>query len=208
MSVPWSEAIEAFLNYAHVERALSQNSIESYKRDLEKFGRFARQRGFSVQAFSAEQLQEYQLTELSKDLGAHSQNRHLSSIRQFFRFWVREGLLKDNPAARATAPKKPERLPEFLSLDEVEALIKASEKKPRDYAMLCTLYATGLRVSELLGLKAEDLDLSRGFLKTMGKGSKERLVPLGQKAIEALTVWLADGCHPGLEPGSSKSNCL
>ncbi len=186
----WSEAIAGFLNYASVEKALSQNSLDSYQMDLEKLAAYAGPKGLKPENFRRDDLTSYQLEALSQGLSARSQNRHLSSIRQFFRFWVREGVLKENPAAHVQRPQMPSRLPEFLSLAEVDALIDASRENPRDYAMLCVLYATGLRVSELVNLHFEDLDLSRGFLKTRGKGNKERLVPLGEKAIQALA-----GCH-------------
>jgi integrase/recombinase XerD len=184
--VNWPEAIAGFLNYASVEKALSQNSLDSYQMDLEKLAAYAGSRSLIPENFRRDDLTNYQLEVLSQGLSARSQNRHLSSIRQFFRFWMREGVLKENPAAHVERPKMPSKLPEFLSLAEVDALIDASRENSRDYAMLCVLYATGLRVSELVSLRFEDLDLSRGFLKTRGKGNKERLVPLGEKAVSAL----------------------
>ncbi|MES2504966.1 MAG: site-specific tyrosine recombinase XerD [Myxococcota bacterium] len=199
----WKDAIEGFLNYAQVEKALSLNSLESYRRDLSKLAAYALSQNLTVENFSKEDLTRYQLSALSLGLNARSQNRHLSSMRQFFRFWMREGVLKQNPAADVRRPKMPSKLPEFLSLAEVDRLLQAATEHPRDYAMLCTLYATGLRVSELIGLRMDNLDLSRGFLRVTGKGNKERLIPLGEKALGALESYIpGSACAPDLFPMS------
>lgn len=181
----WEEAIAGFINYAKVEKALSLNSIESYQRDLERLAVYARNLGLTPQFFTREDLMGYQMAFENSGIGVRSQNRHLSSIRQFFRFWMREGLLKVNPVVDLQLPKMPSKLPHYLSLEEIDALLAAIQN-PRDYAMVCVLYATGLRVSELIFLTWENIDLSRGFVKIRGKGNKERLVPLGNKAMAAL----------------------
>lgn len=181
----WEEAIAGFINYAKVEKALSLNSIESYQRDLERLAVYARNLGLTPQFFTREDLMGYQMAFENSGIGVRSQNRHLSSIRQFFRFWMREGLLKVNPVAELQLPKMPSKLPHYLSLEEIDALLAAIQN-PRDYAMVCVLYATGLRVSELIFLTWENIDLSRGFVKVRGKGNKERVVPLGNKAMAAL----------------------
>ena len=181
----WSDAITSFINYAQVEKALSANSLESYQRDLERLAAYAEKNGLTPETFSKQDLMGYQKAFANSGIGVRSQNRHLSAIRQFFRFWMREGLLKVNPVADLELPKMPSKLPQFLSLEEIDTLL-AAIKDPRDYAMVCTLYATGLRVSELISLTEESLDLSRGYLKVRGKGNKERLIPLGEKAIRAL----------------------
>ncbi len=183
----WPEAITGFINYAQVEKALSMNSMESYRRDLERLAAYADRLGLTPEAFNKQDLIAYQKAFTDSGIGVRSQNRHLSAIRQFFKFWMREGVLKINPAADLELPKMPSKLPQFLSLEEIDALL-AAIKDPRDYAMVCTLYATGLRVSELISLTQEDIDLSRGFVKVRGKGNKERLVPLGEKAIAALDL--------------------
>lgn len=185
LSNAWSDAITGFINYAQVEKALSANSLESYYRDLERLAAHAQKQGLTPESFTKQNLIAYQMAFANSGIGVRSQNRHLSAIRQFFRFWMREGVLKVNPAADVELPKMPSKLPQFLSLEEIDALL-AAIKDPRDYAMVCTLYATGLRVSELISLRQEDLDLSRGFVKIRGKGNKERLIPLGEKAIGAL----------------------
>lgn len=185
MMLSWSDAITGFINYAQVEKALSANSLESYQRDLERLAAYANKHGSTLETFAKQDLIGYQKAFVDSGIGVRSQNRHLSAIRQFFRFWMREGLLKANPAADLELPKMPSKLPQFLSLEEIDALL-AAIKDPRDYAMVCTLYATGLRVSELISLTEESLDLSRGYLKVRGKGNKERLIPLGEKAIRAL----------------------
>jgi len=181
----WEQAITGFLNYAQVEKALSSNSLESYQRDLERLAAYAIEQGLTPESLGKKDLLAYQMAFAGSGVGVRSQNRHLSAIRQFFRFWMREGVLKINPASDVQLPKMPSKLPQFLSLEEIDALL-AAIKNPRDYAMVCTLYATGLRVSELISLTQENIDLSRGFLKVRGKGNKERLVPLGEKAMKAL----------------------
>lgn len=182
----WFNAIDGFLNFAGVEKALSKNSLESYQRDLKRLADYAGQQKIDFKAFQRENLLEYQKQFANSEIGVRSQNRHLSAIRQFFKFWLREGEIKINPASDLELPKMPNKLPQFLTLEEVDALIAATQE-PRDYAMICTLYATGLRVSELVSLTWEDVELSRGYLKIRGKGSKERLVPLGEKALAALS---------------------
>ena len=143
----WEQAITGFLNYAQVEKALSLNSLESYQRDLERLAVYAQKKGLTPETLSKEDLLAYQMAFENSGIGVRSQNRHLSAIRQFFRFWLREGLIKINPAADIEMPKMPSKLPQFLSLEEIDALLLAAAKNPRDYAMLCVLYATGLRVS-------------------------------------------------------------
>ena len=129
-----------------------------------------------------------------RSLKSRSLARHLIAIRGLFRFLVKEGEISKNPAALLELPKGGRKLPNFLSLDEVERLLAAAAgEKPdeiRNRAMLELLYATGLRVSELVTLTVDDLNLQRGFLKTMGKGSKERLVPIGKSALEAIRTYL------------------
>ncbi|MBH1989066.1 MAG: tyrosine recombinase [Myxococcaceae bacterium] len=185
----WSQAITGFLNFAQVEKALSLNTLEAYERDLKRLAEFfQKQNALGPGEVMPKDLLHYQESFLLSLIGVRSQSRHLSTIRQFFRFWVREGVILKNPAVDLELPKMAKKLPQFLSLEEVDGLMAAIQE-PRDYAMVCVLYATGLRVSELIGLDWQDIDLLRGFLKVRGKGSKERLVPLGERALESLSIF-------------------
>lgn len=189
--------IESFLNSMRVERGLSENSIEAYGRDLRAFTFFLESSSqATIEQIDKSHILQYVTSLARRGMSARSQGRHLSSIRQFMRFFVREGVLKTNPAAEIDMPKLARKLPMFLDLSEVEILLgTAFENTPRglrDHAMIHVLYATGLRVSELVHLQLEDLDLNRGFLLTKGKGAKERVVPLGERAMEVLSRYLQE----------------
>ncbi len=196
------DAIDRFLNYVTVEKGLAPNSIEAYRRDLIAFAAVNQER--TVASITKPMVLEH-LAHLAKNkMSARSQSRHLSALRQFFRFLLRDNVVKTNPAADIEMPKLGQKLPHFLSLDEVESVLEApprdTQKGQRDYAMLALLYATGLRVTELVSLKLSDVDLSRGFLSTRGKGSKDRVVPMGTRALEALQLYLAQS-RPDLLKG-------
>jgi len=176
--------LDAFINYLKIEKNYSLNTLEAYERDVRKF------------LESKLEVQRY-LEKLK--LCSRSQARVLSAVRHYYKFLVKEGLLEENPSKNISRPKSDKRLPKLLNFEEIEKLLDAPKilenKKNnkiniRDRSMLSLLYATGLRVSELVNLKIENLDLTRGFLKILGKGSKERLVPMGQVAIEDLENYL------------------
>src|SRR3989344_6641980 len=118
----WEQVITHFINYAQVEKGLSLNSLESYQRDLERFAAYAQKRGLSPANLSKQDVLAYQMAFQDSDIGARSQNRHLSAMRQLFRFCLREGFIRMNPAADIEMPKMPSQLPHFLSLEEVDAL--------------------------------------------------------------------------------------
>ena len=180
---------DQFFNYLRVERGLSSNTLQAYSSDLMRFFLFLEGRGIGALDVTRENLSTYLLT-LSKGISPRSLARNLSSIRSFYRFLVAEGRLDSNPARLQEAPRLPRRLPGALSMNEVERLLSQPDPSTpsglRDRAMLEILYATGLRVSELIHLKVFDINMEAGFLRTLGKGSKERLVPVGKKALQAL----------------------
>lgn len=187
-------AIDAFLSWARAEKGLADNSLEAYGRDLATMAASLSRAGIEdvADVHTSHLLQH--LVELSKSkLGVRSQARHLVAIRQLFRFLLRERLLKDDPAAEIELPKPPKRLPSFLDVSEVERLLALPDagtpRGLRDRAMLEVLYATGLRVSELVSLPADALDSERGFVLVRGKGNKERVIPLGEVALEAVRVY-------------------
>jgi integrase/recombinase XerD len=196
---------DQFFNYLKVERGLSGNTIQAYSSDLTKFLRFLEVQKIGALEVTRENLSTYLLL-LSKGISPRSLARSLSSIKGFYRFLVAEGKLETNPARLQEAPRLPRRLPGALSMNEVERLLCQPDPSTptglRDQAMLELLYATGLRVSELVHLKVFDLNMEAGFLRTLGKGAKERLVPVGTKALEAVKAYLLYG-RRGLVKGTN-----
>jgi integrase/recombinase XerD len=187
---------DQFINYLKLERGLADNTIQAYSRDLTRFGGFLEGEGLSPLAISRDQLIGY-LSSLRRSLSARSVARNISAIRSFFRFLVSEGHIQENPARLLETPRLSRKLPDILSAVEVDTLLSrpdpSTPRGKRDRAMLELLYATGLRVSELIGLKVLNIKLESGYLRTVGKGAKERQVPIGQKAVEAVRDYLLDG---------------
>jgi integrase/recombinase XerD len=188
--------IDQFINYARLVRGLSHNTIEAYSRDLTQFSRFLEQHHLSPSAVSRAQIIAY-ISSLSGSLSHRSVARNISAIRSFFRFLTSEGRVRENPARLLETPRISRKLPEILSIEEVDRLLARPDPSTpagsRDRAMLELLYATGLRVSELIHLTILNVNLESGYLRTMGKGSKERLVPIGEKAIAAVKEYLLSG---------------
>lgn len=193
---PIASAINEFLAHVRLERNLARNTALAYGRDLERFRAWCDdQPGLkATTSVTAEVLAEYLSDLHDSELHGRSIARHLSSLRSFFRYLVDFGDVSDNPAALLERPTLPRPLPRVLSTEQVERLLHSpgltSARAIRDTAMLETLYATGLRVSELCSLRLEDLDLQRGLVRTLGKGRKERLVPIGDAALVALRRYL------------------
>ncbi|MDD5450182.1 MAG: site-specific integrase, partial [Candidatus Omnitrophica bacterium] len=189
------ELIDSFLNYLSVERGLAKNTLEAYGRDLAKFTAFLETKRIgSFDKVKRSDIMDFLMEEKDKGLTATTLSRNLVAIKMIFRFLARERFIKDDIAGIIESPKTWKKLPDALSLDEVESLLKAPNLKDRqgirDKAFLELMYATGMRVSEAAGLKAVDLNLDVGFLKCLGKGQKERIIPLGRKAKEAITRYL------------------
>lgn len=186
-------AIDQFLSWARVERGLSDNTIEAYGRDLASFAaHLANADVTQITQLKNSDIFSYLVALSRGGLRLRSQSRHLVSIRQLCRFLLKEKLIATDPAADIEMPKPTRELPVFLELDEVENLLAAPDVRTargkRDRAMLELLYAAGLRVSELVSLPAEAVDLERGFVWVRGKGDKERVVPMG----EAAARWLGE----------------
>lgn len=187
--------IDAFLDHLRVERALSPNTVSAYAADLGKLGRFAESQGVE----RAEQIDlaivSGWLSSLAREgLGARSAARHLSAVRGFAKFLIREGVLEEDPTSRTARPRLGRRLPRALGEGELLRLLAAPDvtqlRGLRDRAMLSVTYAAGLRVSELVRLELGDLDLERGVVAALGKGQKRRLVPLGEVALTHLEEYL------------------
>ena len=191
-----ASAIDRFVAHLRLERNLSRNTSVAYRSDLERFRAFCAEslEIDAVEAIDREAIFGY-LVEL-REAGLHDRSiaRHLSSLRSFCSYFVDAGVIDESPAVLVDMPTMPRGLPDVLSTVEVERLLAApgveDARALRDTAMLETLYATGLRVSELCGLRLDDLDLQRGVVRAFGKGSKERLVPIGEAARAALLRYL------------------
>ena len=188
--------VDRFLSHLRIERGLADNTLSAYSRDLSAFLDFLENRSISVETAAAEHIEAF-LAERRKTLSARSASRMLSSIRMFFRFLTAEGLRQVNPARLIESPRLDRSLPGVLSAAEVEKLLSSPEGDSpaalRDRAMLELLYATGLRVSELVGLRMRSLNLEAGFVRTMGKGARERVVPIGRKAVDSVREYLERG---------------
>jgi integrase/recombinase XerD len=186
--------IRSFLNYLRVEKGLSTNTLHAYRRDLAKFAAFAAKRELTLDQFTHSDVIDFLRTLYLRKLDSRTVARHLVTIRHLFRFAFTEGLIKEDPAANVAAPKFRRSLPEFLSVEEVDRLLRQPDVSStlglRDKAMIELLYSTGLRVSELCGLQAADIQLDAGCLRCIGKGDKERLVPVGRAALDLILQYM------------------
>ena len=191
-----SAEIDTFCDAIWLEDGLAKTSLNSYRSDLSRFSRWLGEHdGAGLLAAREDSLAAY-MAQLSKEMRAASQARHLSTLRRYYRWLLVERRIDEDPTRRIANPVRPARLPKLMSETQVEALLAAPKTNTalgqRDRAMLETLYATGLRVSELVGLKLHELNLDMGLVRVFGKGSKERLVPLGEEAIAWLRSYLAE----------------
>jgi integrase/recombinase XerD len=188
-------AIRSFLSYLRVEKALSQNTIDAYRRDLEKFSAFATERGLEkAPQVKRADVVDFLASLYLRKLDARSVARHLVSLRQFFRFLLSEELIPEDPVVTVESPKFRKSLPQFLSVEEVDLLLAQPDVSSalglRDKAMIELLYSAGLRVSELCNLAVDDLHVDAGSLRCIGKGNKERLVPVGKRALAVLQLYI------------------
>jgi integrase/recombinase XerD len=185
----------AFLDFCRIEKGLAPNSIEAYRRDLDRFSAFLADSGSNYTA--PETVRAYIDSLYRAGVTARTVARHLTTLRNFYRFLVREGRLDQDPAETVPMPRQWKSLPKRLSLEEVERLTNAPETSTpqglRDRAMLQLLYACGPRVSELCKVEVRDVDLNLAVLKLRGKGNKQRLVPIGRPAIDAIEAYLKNG---------------
>lgn len=187
-----------FCNYLNVERGLAENTVESYGRDLRQFSNYLQDIKIdSLKTVTKKDILSF-LYYLQKNGKATATiSRNLASLKAFFKFLVQESLIEDNPTTNLESPKLKRKLPQVLTVPEVELLLDAPDLNTpigvRDKAMLEVLYATGLRVSELISITIEDTNLETGFIRCFGKGSKERIVPLGKIAINNVYSYLHNG---------------
>jgi integrase/recombinase XerD len=191
-----AQAIEGFCDAVGLEDGLSRNTLAAYRQDLMLFADWlVRHRAVDLETAAEPDLRDY-IAVRHADSRPTSANRRLSVFRRFFRHLVREGRRSDDPTVRIRTARQPQRFPSTLSFAQVEALLEApdvgSRLGLRDRAMLETLYATGLRVSELVNLPSIGVSLDQGVVRVIGKGNKERLVPLGEHACHWLARWLRE----------------
>ena len=192
------QMVDTYLLHLKVERGLAKNTLDSYRRDLKKFVGYLRRNGINT----LNEVDRRMIMSFMEDL--HNQHRapatisrNLAAIRSFYSFLTQESLVKANPTTELDAPKIPKRLPNVMTVSQVAILMEQPNGNNaaglRDKAMLELLYATGIRVSELVDLNLVDVNLEMGFLRCLGKGSKERIVPMGKSAIEAVGAYLQKG---------------
>ena len=206
----WDTLVRQFANYLRLERSLSENSIQAYVRDVVKLKQFVDISNLGVNPLhvTTEHIQKF-LHYIAGDLemSAYSQSRILSGIKSFYVFLVYEEIMDHNPAELIDSPKLGRKLPDVLNVYEIEEILDAIDmSKPeggRNRAMLEILYSSGLRVSELINLRMNQVYFDIGFLRILGKGNKERLVPIGKSALKYLKIYIEEiRCHVKIHPGN------
>jgi integrase/recombinase XerD len=204
-----SNTIASFLTHVRVEKGLSANTISAYRRDLIKFETYAKKKKLTLEGVTRDDLVDFLSSLFRQKLESRTVARHLVTLRNFFRFARTQDLISVDPSLNLESPKIRRSLPGYLRLQEIEHLLaQPDDKTPiglRDHAMLDVLYSTGLRVSELIGLRVMDLDRSVGCVRCIGKGDKERIVPIGKKALALVDRYLRDA-RPKLVPAGKQVN--
>ena len=190
----WETSIKGFKSYLQIERSLSDNSVQAYIRDVKKFANFAIPIKLSELNVTRLDISNFLAQINQEDISARSQARIISGIKAFYKYLIMEDYLKINPTELIESPKIGLKLPDTLSLIEIDKLIAAvdlsNKQGERNRAILETLYSCGLRVSELVNLQLSNIHFKEGYLKVTGKGDKERLAPIGGRAIKYLTIYI------------------
>jgi len=200
-----NDLIDGFMSYLSVERGLADNTLLAYRRDLKKYTEHLSNSGVaSADQVKRDKITEYIYAQKKQGLSASSICRSLAAIKMFHRFLVRERLAKDDPTDLIETPRMWKRIPDVLSQSEIESIITASEgedaQSVRDNAILELFYASGMRVSELSALKMENINFEVGYVRCLGKGRKERIIPIGRSAIQAVGRY-CDAVRPKLLKG-------
>ncbi len=192
----WTAAIEDYINFIRVEKSLSKNSISAYKHDVDMLMVYSDSIGVEPESMTMNQIQEFLNHINETGLNQRTQARILSGVRGFFKYLMIEEVIDNDPTELIEGPKIGRKLPEVLTIEEIdriEASIDLSKPEgQRNKTMIEMLYSCGLRVSELVNLRLTDLFIEQGFVKVLGKGNKERLVPIGEKAIKELKSYMSD----------------
>ena len=183
--------IDQFIDYLSVERGLAQNTLLAYRRDLNKYAAFLEgQSILSIPKIKRDDVTSFMYDQKKKGISATSICRHLAAIKMFHRFLVRERLAKEDPTNLVDTPRLWQKVPEVLRSDEVESILKASKGRGwqaiRDNAIIELFYASGMRVSELVNLKVDNINFEVGYVRCLGKGNKERIIPIGRKARDSV----------------------
>ena len=197
-------AVPAFLSYLQVERRMSAHTLDAYQRDLAALSQWCQAHGIDgPQALATDQLREFIAAEHRRGLAAKSLQRRLSACRSFYAWLLKNNAIDTSPAAGLRAPKAPRKLPQVLDADEAVQLVELPTDAPlglRDRALLELFYSSGLRLSELCALRWRDLDMASGLVLVHGKGNRERSVPVGTHALNALQDWRRESAGSGDKP--------
>jgi integrase/recombinase XerD len=197
MSEPDPALIDRFVDALWLEHGLSDNTLSAYRADLAGYSRWLGRRGLGLESAGRDVLLGYLADRVGGGASPRTTARLVSSLRRFYRYLLREGVVSEDPTALVAPPKLGRGLPKSLTEEQVESLLDAPDAGSplglRDRAMLETLYATGVRVSELVSLTVSQVNLAAGVIRVFGKGSKERIVPLGEEAVDWLSRYLEDG---------------
>jgi integrase/recombinase XerD len=189
------DALKQFISYLSVERGLSRNTVASYSADLKGFFSFLEERGKSEPSLTREDITDYLAKLREEGYSAASICRLISSVKGFAKFLITEKIISDDPTETLRNPKQWERLPKALTLDEIRKLFDTEIKSEifgRDLAMFELMYSSGLRVSEIISIRVNDINFEAGFLRVLGKGSKERVVPMNRRAGEKIKDYMRD----------------
>ena len=192
----WELAIKNFLSYLKIERSLSENSVEAYQDDVLKLFHFVEYHKLNIEPekITLKNLQAFVYWINDLGMTARTQARVISGVKAFYKYLLMDDIIENNPTELLESPKVGRKLPEFLSIDEIDNLISiidlSKEEGHRNRAIIETLYSCGLRVSELINLRITNLYFEQGFIKVVGKGNKERLVPISQKAVNEINTYL------------------
>ncbi len=189
------DLVERFLNYLTVEKGLSPNTLEAYRRDLLKFRNYLKENSKKIPNFKKDDIVSFIDNLRNSGNQASTLARHIASLRGFCKFLLIEGIIKEDPIENLSTPKGWKRIPKIIGIEEVLTLLSTPEGQKlslRDRAMLATIYASGLRASEVVNIKMGDINFEGGFMKITGKGSKERVVPINETAMETILDYIEE----------------
>ena len=203
----WKQSIKEFKSYLRIERSLSDNTIDSYLRDIQKLANFSEEKDLNELQITKSEVKEFIASINKEGISARSQSRIISGIKAFYKYLILEDYLKVNPTELIESPKIGMKLPDTLSIEEIDSLISAIDlshpQGERNRAILEVLYSCGLRVSELTNLKLSNIRFKEGYVKVLGKGNKERFAPIGSSAIKFLNIYLNEiRNHQDIKKGS------
>ncbi|MDE6354198.1 MAG: tyrosine recombinase XerD [Prevotella sp.] len=200
-----NDIVAGYMRYLKLERNYSANTLDAYRRDLRRLLDFMAREELTATEIQLENLQTFAAELHDMGIGPSSQCRILSGVRSFFRYLLTDGYRDDDPTELLESPQTAEKLPEVLSVSEVDRLEESIDltrwEGHRNRAIIEVLFSCGLRVTELVTLKLQDLYLEEGYVRIMGKGSKERLVPISNRAVSELMLWFDDRCRMNIKPG-------